>query len=94
MITRFITDVTTKFNPFSPRAKPARLFLSFLPPNARASGMSITTQLLAKSSAEPASLTVKFSTFPQKIEYGKELFLPFVLFANPDTLRQQRTARR
>ncbi|TPX14211.1 uncharacterized protein E0L32_000605 [Thyridium curvatum] len=68
MITRFITDVTTKFNPFSPRAKPARLFLSFLPPNARASGMSITTQLLAKSSAEPASLTVKFKD-------GKEMKL-------------------
>lgn len=62
MITRFITDVTTRFNPFSPRAKAARVFLSFLPPTARASGMKITTQLLPRASAEPSSLHVKFST--------------------------------
>jgi hypothetical protein len=63
MITRFITDVTTRFNPFSPSAKSARLFLSFLPPTARASGMNITTQLLPRHSTEPPTLYVKFSTF-------------------------------
>lgn len=63
MITRFITDVTTRFNPFSPRARSARLFLSFLPPTARSSGMNITTQLLPRHSTEPSSLYVKFSTF-------------------------------
>ncbi|KAK1769597.1 39S ribosomal protein L53/MRP-L53-domain-containing protein [Phialemonium atrogriseum] len=68
MITRFITDVTTRFNPFSPRAKAARVFLSFLPPTARASGMKITTQLLPRASAEPSSLHVKFKD-------GKELNL-------------------
>src|SRR4051812_39495856 len=31
MISRFITEVTTKFNPFSRQAKAARLFLTFLP---------------------------------------------------------------
>jgi hypothetical protein len=62
MITRFITDVTTRFNPFSARAKSARLFLSFLPPTARSSGMSITTQLLPRTSTEPSSLHIKFST--------------------------------
>ncbi|KAL2124636.1 hypothetical protein VTJ04DRAFT_1001 [Mycothermus thermophilus] len=60
MITRFITDVTTRFNPFSPSAKSARLFLSFLPPTARASGMNITTQLLPRHSTEPPTLYVKF----------------------------------
>lgn len=61
MMTRFITDVTTRFNPFSARAKSARLFLSFLPPNARAAGMNVTTQLLPRHSAEPSSLHIKFS---------------------------------
>lgn len=64
MITRFITDVTTRFNPFSPRAKSARLFLSFLPPEARAAGMNITTQLLPRSSTEPSMLHVRFSQCP------------------------------
>lgn len=61
MITRYITDVTTRFNPFSPRAKAARLFLTRLPPGARAAGMNITTQLLARTSTEPSSLWIKFS---------------------------------
>ncbi len=62
MMTRFITNVTTKFNPFSPKAKAPRLFLSLLPPNARSTGMSITTQLLPKASSDPGSLHVKFCT--------------------------------
>ncbi len=62
MITRFITEVKTRFNPFSAQAKSARLFLSFLPPTARAQGMAITTQLLPRASAEPSSLHIKFST--------------------------------
>ncbi|KAK3337278.1 39S ribosomal protein L53/MRP-L53-domain-containing protein [Cercophora scortea] len=66
MITRFITEVSTRFNPFSARSKSARLFLSFLPPTARSSGMTITTKLLARTSTEPSSLTVKFKD-------GKEL---------------------
>ncbi|KAK7418975.1 39S ribosomal protein L44, mitochondrial [Neonectria magnoliae] len=66
MITKFMTEVTAKFNPFSTCAKPARLFLTFLPPNARASGMAITTTLLPRHSAEPSSLRVKFKD-------GKEL---------------------
>lgn len=62
MISRFITEVNTKFNPFSSRAKAARLFLTFLPPNARAQGMAISTTLLPRSSAEPSKLYIKFST--------------------------------
>ncbi|KAK4116358.1 hypothetical protein N656DRAFT_794678 [Canariomyces notabilis] len=68
MITRFITEVTTRFNPFSARAKSARLFLSFLPANARAQGMNVTTQLLPRSSTEPSSLYIKFKD-------GKEMKL-------------------
>lgn len=68
MITRFITEVKTAFNPFSPKAKTARLFLSFLPPDARSNGMLISTQLLARTSTVPSSLNVKFKD-------GKEMNL-------------------
>ncbi|KAI1817875.1 39S ribosomal protein L53/MRP-L53-domain-containing protein [Poronia punctata] len=60
MITRFITEVKTKFNPFSMRSRATRLFLSYLPPNARNQGMQITTKLLPRTSTEPNSLVVKF----------------------------------
>ncbi|KAK4193335.1 39S ribosomal protein L53/MRP-L53-domain-containing protein [Podospora australis] len=68
MITRFITEVNTKFNPFSPSSKTARLFLSFLPPTARSSGMKINTAVLPKESQEKSSLHVKFND-------GKEMNL-------------------
>ncbi|KAK2028714.1 39S ribosomal protein L53/MRP-L53 [Colletotrichum zoysiae] len=60
MITKFMTEITTKFNPFSPKSKSARLFLSFIPPAARSSGMAIKTVLLPRTSTEPPSLLVKF----------------------------------
>ncbi|KAK5990653.1 YmL44 [Cladobotryum mycophilum] len=60
MITKFMTEVTAKFNPFSACAKPARLFLTFLPPNARASGTAIHTSILPRESTDPSSLKVKF----------------------------------
>ncbi|KAK0746117.1 39S ribosomal protein L53/MRP-L53-domain-containing protein [Schizothecium vesticola] len=68
MITRFITHVTTRFNPFSPRAKAARLFLTRLPPGARSDGMAITTELLPRTSAAASSLYIKFKD-------GKEMNL-------------------
>ena len=61
MITRFITEVSTVFNPFSPRSKTARLFLSFLPPNARQTGMKVTTKLLPRLSKDPSFVQLKFS---------------------------------
>lgn len=61
MITKFLTEVSTRLNPFSVGAKPARLFLTYLPPNARSSGMAISTTLLPRDSAEPSSLRLKFS---------------------------------
>ncbi|KAI1386976.1 putative ribosomal protein YmL44, mitochondrial [Hypoxylon trugodes] len=60
MISRFITEVNTKFNPFSASSKATRLFLTTLPPNARSSGMKINTTLLPRTSTAPATLSVKF----------------------------------
>ncbi|KAK0387610.1 hypothetical protein NLU13_3856 [Sarocladium strictum] len=60
MITKFMTEVTARFNPFSQCAKPARLFLTYLPPNVRSQGMIVTTALLPRTSKEPSSVSVKF----------------------------------
>lgn len=68
MITRFITEVKTVFNPFNPKAKTARLFLSFLPPGARSGGMRIDTKLLPRASKEPSMVKLKFKD-------GKEMEL-------------------
>ncbi|KAH7399265.1 39S ribosomal protein L53/MRP-L53-domain-containing protein [Pyrenochaeta sp. MPI-SDFR-AT-0127] len=68
MITRFLTDVRVTFNPFSLRSKPARLFLSLIPPNARSDGMKIESKMLPRTSKEPASLGLKFKD-------GKEMKL-------------------
>ncbi|XWW92286.1 hypothetical protein V2A60_000209 [Cordyceps javanica] len=66
MITKFMTEITARFNPFSACAKPARLFLTLLPPNARTSGTTVNTTLLPRTSTEPSSVAVKFKD-------GKEL---------------------
>lgn len=62
MITRFLTEVNTKFNPFTPTAKTARNFLALLPPNARA-GMKINAKMLPRTSKDPTTLGLKFSTY-------------------------------
>lgn len=62
MITRFITEVTTRFNPFSAASRSTRLFLSNLPADARSGGMKVSTNLLPRTSTESPSLLVKFST--------------------------------
>ncbi|KAG4428368.1 hypothetical protein IFR05_016150 [Cadophora sp. M221] len=67
MITRFFTEVSTVFNPFSPKAKTARLFLSFLPPNARQT-MKVDTKLLPRASRDRSVVAVKFKD-------GKEMKL-------------------
>ncbi|KAM3505882.1 hypothetical protein MY11210_007792 [Beauveria gryllotalpidicola] len=66
MITKFMTEITARFNPFSACAKPARLFLTLLPSNTRSSGTTINTTLLPRTSTEPSSVAVKFKD-------GKEL---------------------
>ena len=62
MITRFLTEVRVAFNPFSPRSKPARLFLSLIPADARANGMLVQSTMLPRTSTQNATLGVKFST--------------------------------
>ncbi len=71
MITKFLSEVTTTFNPFSPKAKTARLFLSFLPPNAR-QNMKISTKLLPRTSKDPSLLELKFSTAPHSTSACKD----------------------
>jgi len=71
MITSFITEVSTRFNPFSASAKTARLFLTRIPPTARSQGMAIKTQLLPRDSQEPSSLRIKFKDGQEmKIDCG------------------------
>ncbi|MCJ1300355.1 39S ribosomal protein L44, mitochondrial [Hypocenomyce scalaris] len=67
MITKFITDVSTKFNPFSKRGKTCRIFLAQLPPSARQT-MKINTKILPRTSREGSTLSLKFKD-------GKELQL-------------------
>ncbi|MCJ1242947.1 39S ribosomal protein L44, mitochondrial [Trapelia coarctata] len=67
MITKFLTDVSTKFNPFSKRGKTCRIFLSQLPPNARQT-MKINIMQLPRTSREPSTLNLKFKD-------GKELHI-------------------
>jgi hypothetical protein len=61
MITRYLTEVTAKFNPFSKRAKAARLFISLLPAEAR-SNVNLKTTLLPRTSTAAPVLDVKFSS--------------------------------
>ncbi|KAF1808972.1 hypothetical protein P152DRAFT_178658 [Eremomyces bilateralis CBS 781.70] len=59
MITRFLTDVSASFNPFSPRAKTVRSFLALLPANARQT-MKVNVKVLPRTSAEDGSLSLQF----------------------------------
>ncbi|KAH7379339.1 39S ribosomal protein L53/MRP-L53-domain-containing protein [Phaeosphaeria sp. MPI-PUGE-AT-0046c] len=81
MITRFLTDVRVTFNPFSLRSKPARLFLSLIPPNARSDGMKIESKMLPRTSKEPASLALKFKD-------GKEMNLNLDKMRIPEVMEE------
>ena len=61
MITKHITEVITKFNPFTKPAKTCRIFLAHLPANARTT-MKINATVLKRDSQEPSFLKLKFST--------------------------------
>ena len=60
MITKHITEVTTRFNPFKKPSKTCRVFLAYLPANARTT-MKINTTVLPRDSPEPSFLKLKFS---------------------------------
>jgi large subunit ribosomal protein L53 len=62
MITRYLTDVTAKFNPFSKRAKAARVFMAMIPAEARSS-IKITTTILPRTNNATPVLDLKFSMF-------------------------------
>ncbi|PHH60112.1 hypothetical protein CDD81_2114 [Ophiocordyceps australis] len=66
MITKFLTEVSVKFNPFSPCGKSARLFLTHLPPKFRSQGRILSAKVLPRNSTETSSLRIKFKD-------GKEL---------------------
>ena len=59
MITHFITEVTARFNPFSPRAKICRVFLSQFGPSTFRS-IKFNNKVLPRDSTEPSQLKVKF----------------------------------
>lgn len=61
MITRFITEVTASFNPFSARAKICRIFISQFGPSTFRN-IKFSTKLLPQASKEPSSLKIKFRT--------------------------------
>ncbi|OAL55709.1 hypothetical protein IQ07DRAFT_583155 [Pyrenochaeta sp. DS3sAY3a] len=81
MITRFLTDVRVTFNPFNLRSKPARLFLSLIPPNARLDGMKIESKMLPRTSKEPARLALKFKD-------GKEMNLDLSSMRIPQVVEE------
>jgi hypothetical protein len=62
MITKFLTSVRTSFNPFTKGAKPARVFLSLLPPQAQSPELKVKTEVLPQSSTARSFLELKFST--------------------------------
>jgi len=81
MITRFLSEVRTTFNPFSPRAKTARNFLAQLPPDARSTGMIIKSTILPRTSKAVPTLAVKFKD-------GKELSLDLEKMRIPEVMEE------
>lgn len=60
MITKFITNVSTKFNPFMKPGRTCRSFLAHLPANARQT-MKVETVIFPRISRESSYLSLKFS---------------------------------
>lgn len=60
MITKHLSEVTTKFNPFSKQAKTCRIFLATLPANARQT-MKINSKVLPRDTDAKSELKIKFS---------------------------------
>lgn len=72
MIVRYISNVTIAFNPFSPRARTARLFMSLLPPDARTM-MKVNTKVLPRTSELGGSIHVVFSMYTyERKNWGKQ----------------------
>ncbi|MCJ1332134.1 39S ribosomal protein L44, mitochondrial [Thelotrema lepadinum] len=67
MITRFITHLSLRFNPFSPRAKVCRSVLAQFGPSSF-SKIKFDNKVLPRDSGEASSLKIKFQD-------GKEMSL-------------------
>ncbi|TGZ76346.1 hypothetical protein EX30DRAFT_336717 [Ascodesmis nigricans] len=61
MHTRFFTSVKLRFNPFDLRGKTPRLFAALLPPDARAQGMKIQTEVLPRNDRSGGFVEVVFT---------------------------------
>lgn len=59
MKTTHLTSLTASFNPFARHAKTPRLFLSLLPPSARAT-VKVTVKQLPRSNTDPSTLEIGF----------------------------------
>jgi len=64
MITRYFTSTTISFNPFVRGGRTARIFASLLPPDARATGVKVTTTVLPRDSKVGGTVEVVFSECP------------------------------
>ncbi|VVT57630.1 mitochondrial 54S ribosomal protein mL53 [Magnusiomyces paraingens] len=60
MITKYFAKVSVSFNPLVAAAKPARVFLSNIPPKSRNASIALTQKILAPSSTEPSVISVTF----------------------------------
>ena len=65
MITKFITEINIKLDPFRKSGKVCRLLLAHLPANARQI-MKVNAKVLPKGSTEPTLLALKFSELQSK----------------------------
>ncbi|KAF2806075.1 uncharacterized protein BDZ99DRAFT_395369 [Mytilinidion resinicola] len=81
MITRFLSEVRTSFNPFSPLSKTARTFLAQLPPDARSQGMVIKSTILPRTSTQKPELAVKFKD-------GKKLKLDLATMRSTEVMAE------
>lgn len=74
MITKYFSKVTVKFNPFTPGAKPARLFLSRIPTSLKPQ-CSIDFKVLGEGSVDKPLVEVTFkdkhkmSVDPEKVNF-------------------------
>jgi large subunit ribosomal protein L53 len=83
MMTKYLTEITARINPFNKRARSARVLLSLVGGEARARGLLIRNVVLPRASQEPPVLELKFSPSPPSVldvqvangekEDGKEL---------------------
>ncbi|ODQ65668.1 mitochondrial ribosomal protein l44 [Nadsonia fulvescens var. elongata DSM 6958] len=58
MITKYFTNINVAFNPFSPAARVARIFINNIPPKSRM-GLKVKTTVLSSEIGQEISVTFK-----------------------------------